>query len=232
MSKNSDILKEYLEKAQSRMHDKLSSGDVEGEHHHDIGVTEGMAKELFDPTFPAHLHHYNERVLKLMRRVYRDMAGSEPPADSISAVNQLMENLVPSLVALPLQAMADGFQLTCDQPSFAVQKYTRMGKLEDIYNSEVFNRDSELIAMEYLADEECVAMLKALILATVIGMGNLTGFKDYSGLALYHVWDVFLLTSRSTCTSMYLAGREMGQHAAEEDALAGILAATEKQEST
>ena len=233
MSDNSDLIKEYLEKAQSRMHDKLFPGqEHDHHHHHDLGVIDGMASEIFDPTFPAHLFYYNQRALKLMRRVFRDIAGTEPWTDSITAVNTLVDKLLPGLVALPFQAMADGYQLTCDEPTFAVQKYTRMGKLDEIYNSDVFNRDSELIAMEYLADEECVEMVKSLIMATVIGLGTLTGYKDYSGHDLFHIWDVFLLTTRSTCTSMYLAGREMGKHAAEEDALAGILAATEQQEST
>ena len=143
---------------------------------------------------------------------------------------ELSETLAPILIQLPLQALADGIQVTTDQPSFAVKKYTRMAKLDEIYNSEVFCRDSELIAMEYLADEDSVELMKSMLLASVYHIGELSGFKSFTGNDLYHVWDVYLLAIRSVTTSMYLAGRELGQHVAEEDALAGILAATERQE--
>ena len=229
MSKNSDLIKQHINKASSHMHERLTGEPEDMETIHAIKASDIKLDE--DPMFVAQLGYYNAKTLNLVRRVFREVSGSEPFPDSATAVQTVIDKLIPQMVAIPLQALADGLQVTTDSPSFAVKKYTRMDKMGDIYNSEVFTRDSELIAMEYLGDPDCVELVTDMLSTTVYSLGVLTGYKDYIGDDLTYVWDLFLLTGRSNCTSMYLAGRELGQHVTEEDALAGILAATERQES-
>lgn len=232
MSKNSDLIKEYVTKSAHRMHEQIvGDGDPDDHQSHAHMISSDQAPAFAeDPMFFAQLLFYNQKSLNMVRRVSRQAGGAELWANAGEATLAVNETLGALLIQLPFQALADGIQVTTDDPSFAVKKYTRMGALEDIYNSEVFCRDSELIAMEYLADEDSVEVMKSMLLASVYHIGSLSGFKSFTGNDLYHVWDVFLLAIRSITTSMYLAGRELGQHVAEEDALAGILAATERQE--
>ena len=225
MSDLSDKLGEALQKRTSQAIEELGDGDpgavaVNVHEVPDLATQEG---------FTAMIHYYNEESLRKIRLAYRERAGAKAFPDAGEAVDYAVNRLMQDMVPLPLCALADGIQLAGDQPSFAVKKYRLMDKMDDIYNSKAFIKDSELIAMTYLDDHDSKELVESLLRDSVYHIGILCGYPSMTGKDLDRIWDLMALAVRSATTSMWLAGKEMGKEITETDTLAGIMAATEAQ---
>jgi len=166
---------------------------------------------------------------RAMQIVYRKHAGSKPFTEPSDALDRTKEKVMGPLTALVINAFADGIQMGQAQ-SFCYKKYAMFDRLNEVFNKKAWRSESDLIAMPFQTDYDCVQLFEHMVEATVLHLGTHSGYVNYTDpKKLNKIWDLWMLTSHSVCIGAYQAGVALGKEWIEKDTLAGIMAATQSE---
>lgn len=187
-------------------------------------------EETIAPGFTTFQQAMYHRLTKQLRRAYRHHAGEELPPTGEDYLNRTADEMV-ELLAQPLaRAVADGM-LVGQENLFMVRKAKASGDWRALFVSESFKKDSEIAALNVLADPDMKEMLKGDLRHTAEALSRGSGYHttDLSNESyLKKIWDLWALSAISTGVAYYRASFHVGAKWRERDILAGITAATEE----
>ena len=181
------------------------------------------------PEFDAAKTYHYEQVMCAVRRVYRKHAGAEPFASPEDAIERTKGDFMAQMTPLAVSALADGVQMG-QQTSFAFRKYRMLKKLNEIFSAPGFREESGIFGLTVSADYDSLALVERHIQGSLHHLSHSTGFLRMSGTDINKIYDLWAMGMTSVNIAMYATGNKLGQMWREADDLAGILAATEKEQ--
>jgi hypothetical protein len=182
--------------------------------------------EELAPGFNAMRSYYEERLLAFTRRSYRHYAGGSMPTEADELLRRTGEKMLPALIALELQAYADGV-LIGHRADAQVQISFHFHIVDQLFAEKEFRESSDRLASGFSDDTEVIDFFRTFTSGGVENMSHITGFAHHD-VDPGKVWDIWLLVGTAVVCSCYLAGHRMGVTWRERDVLDGIEIATEE----
>lgn len=183
------------------------------------------------------LAYHGAQVMQNMRRTYRRMQGSAPFDSPVDAEEKVKPLMLEAMLSPVVSAFADGVQMG-QEKSGAYRKYKMYGKLEEIFEADIFREESEVYANNVITDpDSCQTFRKYMDLIAhqfMHGTGFINMFVPEDApeterrIGMAKIWDLWYLAMRSNLIGAYHVGWEMGKRQAEDTVLSGILAASEE----
>lgn len=179
------------------------------------------------PGFNAMRAYYEQRILVITRRGYRQYAGSTLPRESDKLIELTRKVMLAPMIAELLESFTDGV-LIGHQDLFTVKLSTHFNTIEHVYHDEEFRSASRTMAIGFSQDSEVLEYFSRYVESGLDHLSHLTGFA-HSTVDPNKVWDLWLLIGTAVASAAFLAGQLMGQGWAERDVLDGIEIATEEE---
>lgn len=195
-------------------------------------VVEASSHELLRlPGFEAMREYYVRESLKYIRRVYREMSGDKPFESPTDALTRTYNPMVEKVVTMLVSTFSDGIQMG-QETSFPFKKYRMFGKLDEVFENSGWREESALIGISINDDPESRVIFLSYIAQAMTHLGMASGFADSETPEAFNkIWDVWGLAMNSCVIGCYKAGLSLGEIWAENDTLAGILAASVQEDS-
>jgi hypothetical protein len=200
-----------------------SRDDVVGDHP-GAAVIPTQGDELA-PGFTAMRGYYEERLLIIMRRGYRQYAGSVLPTDGDELLTLTATYLQAPMIAVSLGAFADGVMLG-HRNDHLVKMMFHFNNVDHLWHDDTFRESSMRMAKGFADDKQVCEYFNTYIDGALAHMAHATGFA-HSEVRPHKVWDVWLLCGTACVTASFLAGTRMGTSWRERDVLDGIEIASE-----
>jgi hypothetical protein len=177
------------------------------------------------PGFKAMRSCYEEKLLMIMRRGYRQFAGSNLPTDGDELIKLTATYLQAPVIAVSIAAFTDGVMLG-HRTDHMVKMCFHFNNVEHLFHDDGFRDSSMRMAHGFATDHAVCDYFNTYIDGAMSHMAHVTGFA-HSEVKPHKIWDLWILGGTACVTAGYLAGNKLGATWRERDVLDGIEIASE-----
>jgi len=189
---------------------------------------EEQIKHLISDKIPGEIEFVGvlrSNIKTMLSRSRMHFAGSDPWPDGDEALRATADHMKANIYACLCNSLACGIVVGKNkeyQKKESEEYYELFGK--DL----VFRLSCAAQTAGITSDEEMMLSLRDALESSVQGVGQMMSFKEKTGIATLHIWDLWNAALGSSCLTLYTIGFELGVKWSEEEILNGILEASEE----
>ena len=177
------------------------------------------------PGFSAMREYYEQKLLMVVRRVYRHHAGSDLPTDGDELLTLTALRMTAPMIAVSMGAFANGVMIG-HRTDHLVRMMFHFQNVDHLFHDSTFEQASLTMAHGFAEDMEVTRYFHEYVEGALSHMAHVTGFA-HNEVKPAKVWDLWILSGTACITASYLAGNRMGASWRERDVLDGIEIASE-----
>ena len=173
-------------------------------------------------------NYYEDRLVVLLRRCYRQLAGSVMPTTGDDLFKLTAPLVGPGLLSFYTSIFTDGV-LIGQQRELMIQMAEHFNTMDELFRMGSFRVISDKMANGFLGDADVKDLFKDYLWRCSEAFFAMAGCHDDKKFNPSSVWDLWRMIGESSSLSAYLAGHQLGMSWAEKDVLDGIAIATQEQ---
>lgn len=154
---------------------------------------------------------WSVKFYSIVRRAYREQAGSVIPGNYPEMHEKVKELVTESLVPFYKQCLAAGIQMGQEEDK-AVKRAKRLNRQGELFRKDEFTSECALMAMSWDADFDLESQLSQYLEGSAVHLATHTGLPASNDPEMIlRAWDAWCVSGRSLMAMCYSAGEVIGQ---------------------